>query len=122
MATRRMASGPQAGMAELADVQDLGSCAARRVGSTPTTRTKRTGPPFGSDERRGRFCVGSARALRFAAVAALSFRPRGVFCLLPLGRGDDLFVEKVVDHQRRRGEGPADGIVVPNVGQPFLPA
>ena len=28
-----------AGMAELADVQDLGSCAARRVGSTPTTRT-----------------------------------------------------------------------------------
>ena len=28
-----------AGMAELADVQDLGSCAERRVGSTPTTRT-----------------------------------------------------------------------------------
>ena len=27
-------------MTELADVQDLGSCAARRVGSTPTTRTK----------------------------------------------------------------------------------
>ncbi len=27
-------------MAELADVQDLGSCAARRVGSTPTTRTR----------------------------------------------------------------------------------
>ena len=27
-------------MAELADVQDLGSCAERRVGSTPTTRTK----------------------------------------------------------------------------------
>ena len=26
-------------MTELADVQDLGSCAARRVGSTPTTRT-----------------------------------------------------------------------------------
>ena len=26
-------------MAELADVQDLGSCAERRVGSTPTTRT-----------------------------------------------------------------------------------
>ena len=32
-----------AGMAELADVQDLGSCAARRVGSTPTTRTKKAG-------------------------------------------------------------------------------
>lgn len=30
-----------AGMMELADVQDLGSCAARRVGSTPTTRTKK---------------------------------------------------------------------------------
>ena len=28
-----------AGMTELADVQDLGSCAVRRVGSTPTTRT-----------------------------------------------------------------------------------
>ena len=27
-----------AGMVELADAQDLGSCAARRVGSTPTTR------------------------------------------------------------------------------------
>ena len=27
-------------MTELADVQDLGSCAERRVGSTPTTRTK----------------------------------------------------------------------------------
>ena len=26
-------------MAELADVQDLGSCGAIRVGSTPTTRT-----------------------------------------------------------------------------------
>ena len=25
-------------MAELADVQDLGSCVARRVGSTPTNR------------------------------------------------------------------------------------
>ena len=28
-------------MAELADVQDLGSCAARRAGSTPVTRTSR---------------------------------------------------------------------------------
>ena len=28
-------------MVELADAQDLGSCAARRVGSTPTTRTKK---------------------------------------------------------------------------------
>ncbi len=28
-----------AGMAELADAQDLGSCAARRAGSTPVTRT-----------------------------------------------------------------------------------
>ena len=27
-------------MAELADAQDLGSCAARRVGSTPITRTR----------------------------------------------------------------------------------
>ena len=29
-------------MAELVDVQDLGSCGAIRVGSTPTTRTKAT--------------------------------------------------------------------------------
>ena len=28
-----------AGMAELADAQDLGSCEVIRVGSTPTTRT-----------------------------------------------------------------------------------
>ncbi len=28
-------------MAELADAQDLGSCGAIRVGSTPTARTKR---------------------------------------------------------------------------------
>ena len=31
-------------MAELVDVQDLGSCGAIRVGSTPTTRTKRKAP------------------------------------------------------------------------------
>lgn len=31
----------KAEMTELADVQDLGSCAARRVGSTPTTRTRK---------------------------------------------------------------------------------
>lgn len=31
-----------AGMVELVDTQDLGSCAARRVGSSPTTRTKAT--------------------------------------------------------------------------------
>lgn len=36
--------GSYAGMAELADVQDLGSCAARRVGSTPTTRTRWSDP------------------------------------------------------------------------------
>ncbi len=30
----------QAGMAELADVLDLGSSAERRAGSTPVTRTK----------------------------------------------------------------------------------
>ena len=29
-----------AGMAELVDVQDLGSCGAVRVGSSPTARTK----------------------------------------------------------------------------------
>ena len=34
---------PYAGMAELADAQDLGSCEAIRVGSSPTTRTI-TGP------------------------------------------------------------------------------
>ena len=28
-----------AGMVELVDTQDLGSCAAMRVGSSPTTRT-----------------------------------------------------------------------------------
>ena len=28
-------------MVELADTQDLGSCVARRAGSTPVTRTKR---------------------------------------------------------------------------------
>ena len=32
-------------MAELVDVQDLGSCAERRVGSNPTTRTKKDGAP-----------------------------------------------------------------------------
>ena len=33
-----------AGMAELADAQDLGSCEEIRVGSTPTTRTKMNDP------------------------------------------------------------------------------
>lgn len=32
-------SGPFAGMMELVDVQDLGSCGAIRVGSSPTART-----------------------------------------------------------------------------------
>ena len=31
-----------AGMAELVDAQDLGSCVARRAGSTPVTRTRIT--------------------------------------------------------------------------------
>ena len=31
-----------AGMVELVDTQDLGSCAVRRVGSSPTTRTMRS--------------------------------------------------------------------------------
>jgi hypothetical protein len=35
-----------AGMAELADVQDLGSCASRRAGSTPVTRTRQKNPNF----------------------------------------------------------------------------
>ena len=42
-----------AGMAELADAQDLGSCAARRVGSTPTTRTKTKDMTFGHVFRFG---------------------------------------------------------------------
>ena len=37
-----------AGMAELADVQDLGSCVERRAGSTPVTRTKPS-IPVGTD-------------------------------------------------------------------------
>ncbi len=41
-----------AGMAELADAQDLGSCGAIRVGSTPTTRTSKKG----HDESRDLFC------------------------------------------------------------------
>ena len=32
-----------AGVAELVDAQDLGSCAARRGGSSPSTRTKLIG-------------------------------------------------------------------------------
>lgn len=31
-----------AGVAELADVQDLGSCVERRAGSSPVARTKKT--------------------------------------------------------------------------------
>lgn len=31
-------------MVELVDTQDLGSCAVRRVGSSPTTRTKTKAP------------------------------------------------------------------------------
>ena len=35
-------------MVELVDTQDLGSCAARRVGSSPTTRTKNRQAPHGA--------------------------------------------------------------------------
>lgn len=34
----------QAGMAELADAQDLGSCAERRMGSSPTARIEKRLP------------------------------------------------------------------------------
>ena len=43
-------------MAKLADVQDLGSCAARRVGSTPTIRTKTKGL------LRESFCFGATKS------------------------------------------------------------
>ena len=33
-------------MMELADMQDLGSCAVRRAGSTPVIRTTSEGAPF----------------------------------------------------------------------------
>ena len=38
-------------MVELADAQDLGSCAARRVGSTPTTRIQRKARWFVQNQR-----------------------------------------------------------------------
>ena len=40
-----------AGMAELADAQDLGSCEAIRVGSTPTTRIQRKARWFVQNQR-----------------------------------------------------------------------
>ena len=39
-AVREDMRGKHGGMAELVDVQDLGSCGAVRVGSSPTARTK----------------------------------------------------------------------------------
>lgn len=38
-------------MVELADAQDLGSCAARRVGSTPTTRIAKNRRWFVKNQR-----------------------------------------------------------------------
>ena len=38
-------------MVELADAQDLGSCAARRVGSTPTTRITKNRRWFVKNQR-----------------------------------------------------------------------
>ena len=35
-------------MTELADVQDLGSCAARRMGSSPTIRSRETAAECGT--------------------------------------------------------------------------
>ena len=53
-----------AGMVELADTQDLGSCAERCTGSTPATRTKIITPTsvgviflIQVVEPRGGFCV-----------------------------------------------------------------
>ena len=40
-----------AGMVELADAQDLGSCAARSVGSTPTTRIREKARWFVQNQR-----------------------------------------------------------------------
>ena len=48
-----------AGMVELADTQDLGSCASQRAGSTPVTRTKpeKSEPNFPDRKRVRIFCL-----------------------------------------------------------------
>ncbi len=43
---------PQAGMAELADAQDLGSCGEIHMGSTPIARTTSERDPLHSVPRR----------------------------------------------------------------------
>ena len=59
-------------MAKLADVQDLGSCAARRVGSTPTIRTITQKRPFGL------FCV-IGKKLRGGRRARVKKQSGGLF-------------------------------------------
>ena len=65
-------------MTELADVQDLGSCAARRVGSTPTTRTIINEPRFSNCfiEKRGSSYMESlvARGFPLFVASALCFK------------------------------------------------
>ena len=76
-------------MAELADVQDLGSCAVRRVGSTPTTRT-----------------MNRTAAYFFAAVLSLlRLTPGHIEIKLPISayneRHGENIVERIHDFQKR---------------------
>lgn len=50
-------------MAELADAQDLGSCAARRMGSSPTDRIRCTGNVF--------FCKDAGKDVSFCFLVDL---------------------------------------------------
>lgn len=73
-------------MAELADAQDLGSCAARRKGSTPSTRTKEK--PSGS--------LGGRTALYYArGLTGLLYRlgPRLVFRRVRKDGGEVLAID-----------------------------
>ena len=81
-----------AGMAELADAQDLGSCAARRAGSTPATRTTSEQGPLCSDVF---LCLGHKRCHLPAPLLLLSkpqplrwlavWMPQGAFFALKAG-------------------------------------
>ena len=79
-----------AGVVELADTQDLGSCVERRAGSSPAFRTKRTAPPARADSFRGgrELAPGSPpRRFRGAASGGVTAVPVGRVQVPPSARG-----------------------------------
>ena len=77
-------------MTELADVQDLGSCAARRVGSTPTTRTSKKRHPTRTNIKQSEPMLFKEELVRIVYNFLYIYRSYGVMLVPSRVMGADL--------------------------------